>query len=74
MFWLIAERSLLHEIFEVLLKDCWGPHKGCFGAARGSRDRGWELLLIAEGKCYESAINVLALFKIRTTKRCWIRN
>jgi len=32
MFCYIAEQSLLLEILEVLLKDCWGPHKGLFGS------------------------------------------
>jgi len=26
MFCFIEEQSLLHEILEVLLKDCWGQH------------------------------------------------
>jgi len=39
---LITERSLLRKILEVLLKDCWEPHKRYLGAACGSRNRGWE--------------------------------
>jgi len=39
-FCFIAERSLLHKILEVLLKDCRGPHKGCLGDACGSQNGG----------------------------------
>jgi len=28
MFCFIAEGRMLHKTMEVLLKDCWGPHKG----------------------------------------------
>jgi len=45
MIYFIAERSLLHKIFEVSLEDCWGPHKGCLGAACSSQNSGWEPLV-----------------------------
>jgi len=47
-FCFIAERSLLHKILDVLLKDCWGPHKGCLGAECGPQNRGWEPLSLHE--------------------------
>jgi len=40
-FWIIAEQNVLHKILELLLKDCWGPHKGCLGAACGSQNSSW---------------------------------
>ena len=40
-----AERSLLHKILDVLLKDCWGPHKLWLRGACGSQNSGWEPLL-----------------------------
>jgi len=39
-FYFIAERSLLYKILESFLKDCWGPHKRCLGAACGSQNSG----------------------------------
>jgi len=35
---------MLHKILKVLLKDCWGSHKGCWGTACGCQNSGWELL------------------------------
>jgi len=34
-----AERSLLHKILDVFVKDCWGPHKRCLGAECGPQNR-----------------------------------
>jgi len=45
LFCFITERGLLHKISEVLLKDCWGPHKGCLGAACSSQKSGWQPLI-----------------------------
>jgi len=33
MFCFVAEGRMLHKTMEVLLKDCWGPHKRCLGAS-----------------------------------------
>jgi len=33
---------------DVLLNDCWGPHKGCLGAAWGSQNSGWKPLITGE--------------------------
>jgi len=38
-------KSVRWNILEVLLKDCWGLHKGCLGATYGSQNSGWEPLL-----------------------------
>jgi len=29
----LLQKEFLHKILEVLLKDCWGQHKMCLGAA-----------------------------------------
>ena len=44
-FGFTAERRLLHEILDVLLKVCWGVHKGCLGAECGPQNRGQEPLI-----------------------------
>ena len=44
-FCFTAERSLLHKILDVLLKDCWGPHRRCLGVEYGPQNRGWEPLV-----------------------------
>ena len=44
-FCFIAERSLLHKMLNVLLKDCSGSHKGCLGAEYGPQNRAWEPLV-----------------------------
>ena len=36
---------MLHHILNVLLKECWGPHKGCLGAECGPQNRSWEPLV-----------------------------
>ena len=41
-FCLVAERSLLHKILEVLLKYWWEPHKRFLGAACSSQNSGWK--------------------------------
>jgi len=32
----------LHKLLEVLLKDCWRPHKSCLASACGPQNNGWE--------------------------------
>ena len=44
-FCFTTERCLLHKILDVLLKDCWGPHKGCLGAECRPQNRSWEPLV-----------------------------
>jgi len=41
----LQQNEVLRKILEVLLKDCWEPHKRCLGVARGSQSSGWEPLL-----------------------------
>jgi len=37
-------KTVTQNISEVLLKDCWGRHKGCLRNACGFPNRGWESL------------------------------
>jgi len=41
------------QIIKGVIEDCWGPHKGCLGAAFGSQNSGWEPLVesIRHGFC-----------------------
>ena len=71
-FCFTAERSLLHKILHVSLKDCWGPHKGCLGPECGPQNRSWEPLVymnwidshsrIDEGVTVGSCMNNRLLF------------
>jgi len=47
VFWhvyFIKERSLLHNMSKVWLKNCLEPAQRCLGAACGSQNSGWEPL------------------------------
>jgi len=50
-FYSIAEKVGFNKILEILLKDCWGLHKGYLGAACGCWNSGrepltWKVCLI----------------------------
>jgi len=66
-FCFTAERSLLHKISDVSLKDCWGPHKGCLGAECGPQNRGWEPLVYTNWIDSHSRVD-----KGVTVGSCWI--
>ena len=66
-FCFTAERSLLHKISDVSLKDCWGPHKGCLGAECGPQNRGWEPLVYTNWIDGHSRVD-----KGVTVGSCWI--